>query len=97
MIPRKSEYMMATAPASVGVKSPMRMPPMMMIGRHSGRNAALSAVKNSSGVARSVRMGLYPRRWEMIETRIIIAMQSRIPGPTPPTKSLPMERFAIEP
>ena len=51
---------MATAPASVGVKIPKRIPPMMMTGRHRGRKALAISGAACFMVRRSVRMGLYP-------------------------------------
>ena len=49
--------MIATAPASVAVKIPRRIPPMMIIGRHSGRIAGFAALPNSFGEIFYVRMG----------------------------------------
>ena len=55
-MPSSSAYMQATEPASVAVKTPMRMPPMMMTGSSSGRNAGLSAPMSILELIFSLRM-----------------------------------------
>lgn len=42
-MPRMMEYRAAMTAASVGVKAPEKMPPMMSIGVSSGQNACLNA------------------------------------------------------
>ena len=48
---------MATVPASVGVTIPIRIPPMIKIGKHSGRIACLTADFTSSGSCFSLVAG----------------------------------------
>jgi len=89
---------MATAPASVGVKIPRRMPPIMMTGSKRGGIACTKALRNSRAVTRpSFVEDVYPRFVEITPQSSIMEIQSRSPGPIPAIKSLPIDTLAMEP
>ena len=89
--------MIATAPASVAVNTPILIPPMIMIGSKSGKIAGLNAFQKRDHVIFSVEMLPYPRFFEITPTNIIMVMQSNAPTPRPDINRFPMDTFAIHP
>ena len=81
--------MLAATAASVGVKMPARMPPMMMIGAPQAGVAWRVAIISSRRLARSSRR--YPRRLARMATVNIRKIPIRTPGRNPPRNSRPTE------
>ena len=93
--PNSSAYSAATAPASVGVNTPDRMPPMMMIGITSAGTALDTALPRSPQSAGGV--GAAPTRGARNHTSVSIARPAIAPGTTPPRKRSPIDTPVTEP
>ena len=88
--PMTTAYSMATAPASVGVNTPPRMPPMMMSGTTSPRAAPRSVRATVPSEKRRSLTGKLRRR-ALTHTRAMIEAPTSRPGTTPMRNSLPTE------
>ena len=93
--PNSSAYRAATAPASVGVKTPDKMPPMMISGIKMAGMA--SSVTRPRSPQEALGEGRAPTLGAMYQTSISMARPARMPGITPPMNRAPIDTPVTEP
>ncbi|MNV73867.1 hypothetical protein D3C71_1670390 [compost metagenome] len=93
--PSANEYSVTTTDASVGVKKPVVMPPMMMTGAINGQNASLKLIPISAKLARGSEGK--PRGLAMSQMPNIMAKPMSTPGTAPAMKSWLTDTEVIAP
>ena len=86
---------MAAIAASVGVKTPVVIPPIRRTGVIRGRKAFLVVAQRTLSEKRASRWN--PRTWAYQATMIIMVPAMTKPGMNPAAKSFPTEVLAMTP